>query len=84
MVVFRQSGCILVEMVVVGPGGCIRAKLLYWGKLVVFGKKVVLFGQKWLYSEKNGSVRAKVVVFREKRGVFGQSACDRSKVVVIG
>ena len=37
-------------MVVLGKSGCIRAK-------------VVVFGQKWLYSGKSGCIRAKVVVF---------------------
>ena len=35
------------------------------------------FGQKWLYSGKSGSIRTKVVVFR-------QSSCIWAKVVVIG
>ena len=42
-------------MVVFGQSGCIRAKI------VLFGKEVVL-GQKWLYSCKSGYNRAKVVV----------------------
>ena len=32
--------------------------------MVVFWK-VVVFGQKWLYSGKNGRIRAKVVVIRQ-------------------
>ena len=28
--------------------------------------KVVVFGQKWMYSGKSGCIRAKVVVFRQK------------------
>ena len=39
MVVFWQSGCILVKVVVFGQSGCI-------------GVKMVLFGQKWLFSGK--------------------------------
>ena len=38
---------------------------------------MVVFGQKWFYSGRSGSIRAKVVV-------FGQSCCTRAKVVVIG
>ena len=44
-----------------GKSGCIPAKWLYLGKVVVFG-------QKWLYSGKSDSIRAKVVV-------FGQIGC---------
>ena len=54
VVVFEQSGCIWVKVFVFG-------KLLYSGKMDVFGqsgciqarrlysRKVVVFGQKWLY-----------------------------------
>ena len=38
--------------------------------------KVVVFGQKWLYSGKSGCIRVKVVV-------FGQRPCIRAKVVVV-
>ena len=44
-------------------------KLLYSGKVVVFGPKclysgkVVVFDKKWLYSGKVVSIRAKVVIF---------------------
>ena len=51
-------------MVVYGRGGCFRAK-------------AVVLGQKWLYSCKSGSFRAKVVG-------FVQSGCIRAKVVVFG
>ena len=44
-------------MVVFGQGGCIRVK-------------VVIFGQKMLYSGKSGCIRAKTVV-------FGQIGCIR-------
>ena len=56
-------------------------KLLYSGKVVVFGQSgciraiVVVFGQKLLYSGKIGCIRAKKVV-------LGQSGLIRSKVVV--
>ena len=39
-----------------GKGGCIRAKWLCSGKVIVFG-------QKWLYLGKSGCNRAQVVVF---------------------
>ena len=50
-------------MVVFGQSGCVRAK-------------VVVIGQRWLYSGKNCCIRAKVVV-------FGQSGCICAKVVLI-
>ena len=43
-------------MVVIEQIGCVRAKWVYSGKLVVFG-------QKWLYSRKRGCIREKVDVF---------------------
>ena len=52
-------------MVVFGQSGCIRAKWLYSGKVVVFGEnnsiqeKVVVFGQ-------SGCIGAKVVLFGQK------------------
>ena len=57
-------------MVVLGQSGCIRAK-------------VVVFGQKWLYSDKvvvfgqSGCIRARWLFLRK-------SCCFRAKVVVIG
>ena len=64
-------------MVVIRQSGCIRAK-------------VVVFGQKMLYSGKSGCVHAKwlclgkVVVFGQKLFYSGKSACIVAKVVVIG
>ena len=46
--------------------------------------KVVLFGQKWLYSVKVvvfgqiGCIRARVVFFSVKVVLFGQSGCIRA------
>ena len=48
-VVFGQSGCIRAKVVVFGRGqsGCIRAKVVVSGKVVIIGQSVVvLFGQK--------------------------------------
>ena len=58
-------------MVVLGQSCCIRAK-------------VVVFGQKWLYSGEKGSIRAKNCCYRAKVVVFGRSGCIRAKVVVFG
>ena len=73
MVVFGK------KVVVLEQSGCIVEKLVYSGKVVVFGQKwfksgksdcirakVVLFGQKWLYSCKSCCIRAQLVVFGQK------------------
>ena len=57
-------------MVLFGQSNCIREKLLVIGK-------VLLFGQKWLCSGRNGFILPKVVV-------FGQNGCIQAKVVVLG
>ena len=63
-------------MVVFGQSCCIRAK-------------EALSGQKWLYSEKGGSIRAKVVLFEQKWlfsgkvDAFGQSGSNWAQVVLI-
>ena len=55
-----------------GKSGCNRAEV------VVFGGKVVVLGQRWLYSERmvaigqSGCNPAKV-------GVFGKSGCNRAR-----
>ena len=47
----------------------LEQKLLYSGDVVLFGQsiciraRVVVLGQKWLYSGKSGCNRGKVVVF---------------------
>ena len=63
-------------MVVFGISGCIRARWLYSGNLVVFCKsggiwaKVVVFGEKWLH--------------RAKWLNSGKTCCIRTKMVVFG
>ena len=62
MVVLRQVPGSWAKFAIIGQIGSfgqnsfIRAKLLYLGKVVVFG-------QKWLYLGKSGCIWAKVVVF---------------------
>ena len=62
VVLFGQIGCIRAKVVVFGQSGCIREKvgakvvvlrqrMLYSGKVVLFGK-MVEFGQKWIYLDK--------------------------------
>ena len=49
---FVQIRCIRTQVVVFAQSGCIRARLLYSGKIVVFGQGCC--------------IRAKVVVFVQK------------------
>ena len=81
MVVFEQIGFDPAKVVVLLYYYyicSIRSELLYSYKFVVFG-------QKWLYSAKRGSVLAKVVVFGQKLlysrkvVVFRQSGCIRAE-----
>ena len=62
----------------------------------MFSAKVVVFGQKWLYSVKRDCIRAKVVIFgkvvlfRKEWLYLGKIGCIRAKwlypgkVVVVG
>ena len=89
MDVFDKSCSIWAKVFVFGQSGCVRAKLVVLGKVVVFGKvlvfgqsacnptKVFLFGQKWLCSGKSGDIQAKVVV-------LGQNLFYSGKVVLFG
>ena len=58
-----KSDCIQAKVVllgqsdVFGQSGCIR------GKVVLIGARVVVFGQKWLYSGKCGCIRKKLKMF---------------------
>ena len=70
-------------MVVFGQCGCIRARLLLSGKVVVIRAKVVVVGQKWLYSAKRDCIQIKLFVFGQCV-VIGQSGCIRAKVVAFG
>ena len=70
-------------MVVFGLSGCIRAKWLYWGKMVIFAQKL-------LFSGKSGCNWAKVVVFGQtllflgKVIVFRQTCCFRLRWLYSG
>ena len=43
---------------------------------------MVVFGEKWLYSVKSDCIRAKKVLFCEKKAAFIQSGFNLAKVVV--
>ena len=77
-------------MVVFEQIGCIRAKWLYWGKVVVFGKKLLYSGKsgcirenwlylvkKWLYLCKSGCICTRLIL-------FWKDGCIRAKGAVIG
>ena len=68
MIIILQSGFIR-------KSGCVRQMWFYLSKLVVFGKKVIVFGQKCLYSENRGYIRVKVVVFWQNWLYSGKSGC---------
>ena len=57
---FGQSGCIRAKWLY---SGCIGVKVVVFGQKLLYSNKVVVFGQKWLYLGKSGCIRAKVVVF---------------------
>ena len=63
---------------------------MYSGKSCSIQVKVVVFGQKWLYSgkvvvfRKSCCIRVKVVVFGQKWFYFGKSGCIRARKVVFG
>ena len=65
-------------MVAIGQRGCIQAKMVVIGKVVVFGKiwlyscKVVVVGQ-------SGCIRVKVVVFRQNVLSSSKIGCIRAK-----
>ena len=75
MVVFGEKWLYSGKVVLIGKNGCIPPKLLYSGRVVVFGQNVCFPGKRY-YSGKSCCIWAKVVV-------FGQSFCNRSKVVVL-
>ena len=56
VVVFGKSGCIRAKVVVFGQSGCIQAKVVLFGQSGCIKArwlnscKIVVFGQKWLYS----------------------------------
>ena len=60
---------------------------MYSGKVLVFGQKWFYSGKNssirgnWLCSGKNGCIRARWL-YLDKVVLFGQSGCNRAKVVV--
>ena len=62
------------KVVVFGQSDCIRSKWLFSKKVVFFGQGgyIVVFGQKWLYSEKSCCIRAKWF-YSVKVAVFWQN-----------
>ena len=64
MAVFGQSGCIWAKVVIIGLGGCNRAKWLYLGKIGFIWANQLYYG-------KSGCIRANWLYFG-KIVVFGQ------------
>ena len=70
MVLFRQSGCILARWLYLGKRGCIRAKVVVFGLLMLYSGNL-------FYLVKSGCVRGKSGCIGAKLFVFGQSGCFR-------
>ena len=77
MVVFGENGSVREKRWYSGKSGCIWGKVFILLKVVVFGQKwlysgkVDVSGQKWLYS-------GKIVVFGQKLMFTGKSGCFRA------
>ena len=71
MVAFCQKCLCSAEVVVFGQNGCI------WTKVVCIRVKVVVKGQKWLYSGKSGFSRARFLY-------SGKSGSIRAKLLYSG
>ena len=54
MVVFHKSSFIRAKWWYSGKSGCIRVEVVVLGGKWLYSGKVVDFGQKWLYSGKSG------------------------------
>ena len=87
---FVESGCIRSKWlssgiaVVFRQGGCIWAKVVVFGQKWLFSLKSRCIRANWLYSVKRGCIRAKMVVFGQKWLYSGRSGCTRKKLVVSG
>ena len=83
VVVLGNVVVIVQTRLISGKSDCIWESVGIWAIVLVLGQsgcigaKVVVFGQKRLYSGKSGCIRAKVVV-------FGKDGCIGAKVVVFG
>ena len=77
VVVFGQGDCIPEKRLYSCKSGCARAKVVVFGQKWLYSGKVVFFGQKLSYSGKRALIRAKVVL-------FGDSGFIRARVVVFG
>ena len=92
MIVFGQSGCIRLKVVVFdqkwlypGKNVCIREKVAVFGQSGCILAKMVVFGQSGFFRAKVvGCIRAKVVVFGQKWLYSGKSGCNRAKLLYLG
>ena len=67
-----------------GKSGCIWARGDVFRQSICIREKMVVFGQKWLYSGKSGCICAKVFVFGQKWLNLGNSGCIRTKYLYSG
>ena len=65
MVVFGKSGCSWEKGVVFGKSCCIQAKVVVLGQRWLYSRIVVVIGQSGCIPSNSGSIRPKVVVFRQ-------------------
>ena len=72
MVVIGEKRLYSGNLVLFGQNWFYSSKVVFLGKIVVFGRS----GRKFLYSGQSGCIRAMVVL--------GKSGCIRAKLVVFG
>ena len=78
MVVLGQGGCIRAKVIVFGKSGCIRKKKNFCNRA-----KVVVFGLSSCV-RKSGFTRSKAIVIGPKWLYSSKSGCIRVNVVVLG
>ena len=61
-----------------GKSGCIRAKVVVFGQKWLYSDEYLCIWAKWLYSDKSGFIWAKWF-YCGKVVVFGQNGCIRAK-----
>ena len=78
MVVYEQGGCIRVKMVVFGKKGLYSGRNRCIPANWLYSDKVIVFGQQWLYSGKLVVIGQKWL-YSGKSVVFGQFGCIRAE-----
>ena len=89
LVVLGQNWLYSEKVVVIGQNccnpenGCIRAKVVVFGKVVVFRQRCLYLDKNGYISGKSGCIRAKVVVFLAK-WLYSVKAVVLGKVAIFG